>query len=386
MVEQVQVAIAGGGPVGAAAALALHARGIDVALLEARPADAAAADPRVLALSHGSRLILERIGAWRSLDAVTPIETIHVSQRGGFGRARLSAPEANLPALGYATGYADLRSALERQLHAGRVRYLAGATVTAVHSDVASASVAFEHQGRSRCFGAELLVLADGAHDGGAPVQRDYGQSAVVAQVCTEQPHGNTAYERFTEEGPAALLPHGAGFALIWTTEPQRALALAAMADAEFLDALHRHFGDRLGRFTKTGTRSCFPLSLRAAAEPASERRVLLGNAAQTLHPVAGQGLNLGLRDAWELALTIERYGLAQPSLLVRAYQRRRTLDRSGGIFFTDALVRLFSNDIAPLRLARGLGLLALDCLPPAKRLLMRSQIFGLGVALATLP
>ena len=381
-----RIVIAGAGPVGACAALALAARGRAVTLLEARAAHAAPADPRTLALSHGSRMLLERLGAWRHLERVTPIERIHVSQRGGFGRVVLGAREAGVPALGYVVGYSALAPALRQALRSSAVDLLAGARLCALHSEPERVRMDIEQDGAQRTLEAQLLVLADGGQTPPAAagiVERDYRQHALLAQVRAHIAQPATAYERFTAGGPLALLPYGDAHALIWTTSPERAQALCACSDAEFAAALHEEFGDRLGRLEPVSARASLPLTLRYARRTAGNRIVLIGNAAQTLHPVAGQGLNLGLRDAWTLAHALGAApGDPGDERVLQQYRRRREADRRGGILFTDALVRVFSNDSTLLRAARGVGLAALDCLPPAKHLLAKSQLLGFGVAL----
>jgi 2-octaprenyl-6-methoxyphenol hydroxylase len=192
-------------------------------------------------------------------------------------------------------------------------------------------------------------------------------------------PHQNVAYERFTPEGPLAILPDGEAVALVWTTTPERAQLLCALTETSFLEELQESFGSRLGTFKGAGSRAWYPLALKVAARVAEPRTVVLGNAAQTLHPVAGQGLNLGLRDAWELAAMLrgcDRAEIGGPGQ-IRAYKARRQLDRGGGIFFTDTLVRLFSNEFPPLRLARGLGLAVLGAVPPARNFVVRRMTFG---------
>ena len=202
---------------------------------------------------------------------------------------------------------------------------------------------------------------------------------AVVCEVETELPHANQAFERFTPEGPAALLPKGDRYALVWTASPDDAQRIAALPDAAFLDALYRHFGGRQGRFLAASPRKTFPLKLAYTGSEADARVVRIGNAAQTLHPVAGQGFNIGLRDAWELANLcgdMSHDALGSPAMLA-AYARGRRVDVLGGVGFTDFLVRVFSNDIGPLRHARGLGLLALEAFPPLKSFVARRMIFG---------
>jgi len=384
--EAVDILIAGGGPVGAALALALEGSGHSVVLAEARSADSSgprsadssgargAGDARAIALSYASRLILERLHAWSGL-AVTPIETIHISQQGGFGRTLIRAADCELPALGYVANYDDLqRSLLAVPCSAKR---LFGARLTGFDG---SKAVVQTQQGEL-AFAPRLTVYADGARiaDGRpAPAySKDYRQTALVAWVKTAQAHRGRAWERFTPEGPLALLPHGAGYALVWTAGPERAAQLCALDTPAFLAALHAAFGDRLGAFIEAGARSAFPLALRYQREETQPRSLAVGNAAQTLHPVAGQGFNLGLRDAWELARLVRDAREPGSDSFIEGYRRARALDRRAGIRFTDSLVGLFSNSAAPLRLGRGAGLLALDLLPFARRFVARRMIYG---------
>ena len=380
------VIVVGGGPVGAVLALALSqgAPALRVTVLEAQADSAPRSDTRTLALSYGSRLILERVGIWQQLKAATPITRIHISQRGSFGRALLSAHDAGLPALGYVISYAELQNALQVALRQCGAQYLTGAQVSAVQPDALAAQVQFTHDGALRCMTSRLAVLADGGRSlqnipGIVRESRDYGQCAIVCPVRTSLPHQNLAYERFTAEGPAALLPSGADYALVWTTTPQRAQALLALSDAEFLVQLQTHFGDRQGQFLSLGPRNSFALGLQQSKPVTGPRLALIGNAAQMLHPVAGQGFNMGLRDAWELAqatLACAPQAVGAVAML-RAYAAGRRWDTQGGVFFTDLLVRGFSNRIPGLRALRGLALSALDTLPPAKSFVVRRMIFG---------
>jgi 2-octaprenyl-6-methoxyphenol hydroxylase len=383
MRERYDLTVIGGGPVGAALALALRGSGISVAVLEAREDPAAAADPRALALSWGSRLILERLGVWASIPA-TAIRSIHVSTKGSFGRAMLSAEEGGVPALGYVVSYRDLYRSLHEALAASGADYLTGAEVGQVDCGAEAGRVAFRHGGEEQQATAQLLVLADGGRlaqtvQGVQRSEKEYGQWAVVAEVRADRPHGNTAWERFTAGGPVALLPQGKGHALVWTATPEQAQELIALEDPAFLARLQEHFGARAGRFVSAGPRAGFPLALRESEARGVPRLALLGNAAHTLHPVAGQGFNLGLRDAWELAeLLLRRRGADSGSEeLLAQFRARRRLDTEGGILFTDSLVRVFSNDLPLLSAARGAALTALDLLPPAKRFLARRMMFG---------
>jgi 2-octaprenyl-6-methoxyphenol hydroxylase len=376
------VLISGGGPAGGALALALRGSGLRLAVIEARPRDAAEDDPRPLALSNSSRLILERLGLWRSLEPVTTIDRIHVSQRGGFGRVELTAAAARLPALGYVIDYMRLAAGASEALQEGWCDYLARAAVGQVILEEEAAAVQIRNGDGERQVRTGLLVIADGGMqgDGGESVRSiDYRQTAVTARVAATEVHAHVAYERFTPEGPLALLPSGDRLALVWSTTPERAERLCAMQSGEFLHELQYAFGDRLGRFISVERRGMFPLVLRVAREIASPRTVRIGNAAQALHPVAGQGLNLGLRDAWELATELRRVprdGIGAPEVLAR-YAARRRLDRSAGIWVTHGLAHIFAGEHALLKHARGLGLAALAALPPAQDFLVRRMSFG---------
>jgi 2-octaprenyl-6-methoxyphenol hydroxylase len=376
--EPGDVLIVGAGPVGAVCALALAQQGVAARVLEAQPADARA-DPRTLALAHGSRLILERLGVWGKLDDVTPITRIHISQRGALGVTRLAADELNVPALGYVLPYADLTAALKQALADAAIAVDYGVAVARIES---TAEMATLRTADGRTLAAPLVAVADGGRGEEAPrprFERGYDQMAVVCDVETELPHAGQAFERFTPEGPAALLPKGDRYALVWTASSADAQRIAALPDGEFLAALYRHFGGRRGLFLNASPRKTFPLRLAYTGSEAGNRVVRIGNAAQTLHPVAGQGFNIGLRDAWELANRCgdtPREALGSAAMLA-AYARGRRADVMGGLGFTDFLVRTFSNDFAPLRHARGLGLLALEALPPLKTFVARRMMFG---------
>jgi 2-octaprenyl-6-methoxyphenol hydroxylase len=370
--------IVGAGPVGAVCALALQQQGIAARVLEAQPADARA-DTRTLALAHGSRLILERLGVWSRLTDVTPIARIHISQRGALGVTRLAADELGVPALGYVLPYAELTAVLKQALADAGIAVDYGVAVARIEPGAQAARV---HTADGRVVEAPLVAVADGGRGEEAPppkFERAYDQMAVVCDVLTELPHAGQAYERFTPDGPAALLPKGDRYALVWTARSADAQRVAALADDAFLAALYEHFGGRQGRFLQAGPRRTFPLRLAYTGSEAAARVVRIGNAAQTLHPVAGQGFNIGLRDAWELAALCgdtpaEALGGAA---MLAAYARGRRADVLGGLGFTDFLVRTFSNDFAPLRHARGLGLLALQALPPLKTFVARRMMFG---------
>lgn len=385
MVPDTDVLIVGGGPVGAALALALQRHSdsaLRVTVLEARAA--AVGDSRPIALSHGSRLLLERLDAWNALQP-TPIAHIHVSQQGRFGRVALAAREANVPALGYVVDYsavfAALTSVLRQVRRAMPCDYRVGARAIALHDSEDGVCVDYEHGEAAKTLSARLLVIADGGDIVGLAPQQvtDYRQCALTACVRTEVAHGNIAYERFTRGGPLALLPFGEELALVWTLTPEQAQAMQVADDATFLAALRSAFGGRLGNFTAVRDRAVYPLALRRGVASGHERVVAIGNAAQTLHPVAGQGFNLGLRDAWELAQalwTVAPAQLGAPDTL-RGFHAARRLDRQATVSVTHGLVQLFSNDYFALGALRGAGMMLLGSVPPLRDFLARRMIFG---------
>lgn len=383
MTDLYDIAIIGGGPVGAALALALRDSQLKVCVLEARPANAASNDARALALSYGSRLLLDRLGVWHALHDVSAIRTIHVSQKQSFGRAMLRAAELKVPELGYVLPYPALQDALTNALQHSAVETIYGASVTQLQGETGHAVIGYQLDGTERTLHTRLAVVADGGKllaQQFPPEVSDYGQSALIAHITCSEPQANMAFERFTSQGPVALLPFQDGYELVWTAPHQRAQEMLAWDDAQFLGELHSHFGDRVGKFLTAGLRTCFPLGLRRA--PAlfpMPHTALLGNAAQTMHPVAGQGFNMGLRDAWELAQEIldaapETLGT---DAMLAVYRTQRRTDREAGIRFTDGLVRLFSNDLPMLSAGRAAALSALDCLPFAKRFVAKRMMFG---------
>jgi 2-octaprenyl-6-methoxyphenol hydroxylase len=381
--EHADVVVAGGGPVGAALAAALDGAGLDVRLVD--PAPRADTRLRPVAVSHGSRLILEQLGAWGTFPA-TPIEHIHVSQAGGFGRTLMHAEELGVPALGHVCNLPLLADALAQRVGtvAGCTRIDGRIVAWEPHGERVLA-VAETAQGE-REIAARLVAIADGGRSIGADLAwREYGQTAIAAIVAATAAPPRTAYERFTDEGPLALLPFdseaGPRHALVWTVRTARAQGLLEAPETDFLDALAARFGGRLGRFTAVAEREAYPLALRFRRSVLLAPRVVaVGNAAQTLHPVAGQGLNLGLRDAFELALAIRD---AVPdnigdAAMLAGFERSRRADRAATISITDGLVRVFGAALPGAALARGLGLAALDLVPAARRTFARRMMFGL--------
>jgi 2-octaprenyl-6-methoxyphenol hydroxylase len=378
-----ELIILGAGPVGATFALLATRLGLSVKLLEAR--EGPSRETRSLALSHGSREILGAAGVWGDPLPATEILTIHTSQRGGFGRMRLSHLDAGVPALGYVLSYADLQAALDLKLEQQGITVLRGAAVMAIDDARGEVKVSFSHAGANRTLAADTLVLADGgANLGKLPVlvieERDYGQSALLGQVGTDVPHRGTAYERFTPDGPAALLPHGGErqYSMVWVSSPRHVEELKSLGDEDFLAAFQRHFGFRAGKFVSISGRRSFPLTLRTVSSRVAGRTVVIGNAAQALHPVAGQGFNLGLRDADDLSQRLGTgSGQGNAAKILQEYgaSRHRDVERSVG--FTDFLVGAFSNDHLLARIPRGIGLAAIDMLPFARRALAKRMLFG---------
>jgi 2-octaprenyl-6-methoxyphenol hydroxylase len=430
------VTIVGAGPVGLALAgwLARRSatRALKVGLVDAREPEDSIADPRAIAVSHGSRMILEPL-RWPA-DA-TAIQRIHVSQRGRFGRTLIDHAEHGLPALGYVLRYGSIVHGLAEAVHATPVHWFRSTSAAAPVQENDGVTLPIETAGVTRRLRTRILVNAEGglfgdqksghggakrraaaavgastendteADDGrdpeahtrtsapndagehagkrsdkqGTQGTRDYGQTALVGTVTVSAPQPHVAWERFTPEGPIALLPmggvRGADYALVWCCSPDEAARRAQLSDDDFLHELGGAFGGRMGRFTHIKGRASFPLGLNAVDTLVKGRAVAIGNAAQTLHPVAGQGLNLGLRDAHALADALSAEG--PTPLALATFAQRRALDRRMTIGATDTLARLFTVDFAPLAIMRGLALTALEFVPPVKTALARQMMFG---------
>jgi 2-octaprenyl-6-methoxyphenol hydroxylase len=385
MAEQdihVDVAICGAGPVGLALAALMARRGVapaSIALVDAKALGQAISDPRSIALSWGSRMLLEDVGAWPL--PCTPIHQIHVSRRGHLGRSVMDRAEHKAEALGYVARYGDVVDALARACERAGVQVLRPVRVTTL--DERRDGVVLELDD-GRKLHAQAAVQAEGGVFGeqaDRTQRRDYAQTAVIARVSSSQPIAHRAFERFTDEGPLALLPQdgadGHRYALVWCVHPERAQQLLDLGEPAFLRQLGEAFGERLGTFTGASERAAFPLGLNA--DPRfSARTVAIGNAAQTLHPVAGQGLNLGLRDAAVLARLLAR-GIDREGGVADALSRfaeERARDRGAIIRTTDALARVFANT-GPLQAVFGLALAALDTVKPARMLLAELMMFG---------
>ncbi|MBN3827140.1 UbiH/UbiF/VisC/COQ6 family ubiquinone biosynthesis hydroxylase [Burkholderia sp. Ac-20384] len=379
------LAIVGAGPVGLALAGWLARRSAtqhaSIALIDAREPAASANDPRAIAVSHGSRVLLDTL-AWPA-DA-TPIEHIHVSQRGHFGRTLIDRDEHDVAALGYVVRYGSLMQALAGAVRGTRVDWLTSTTARVPQQDADGVTLTLDGPQGERTLRARVVINAEGGlfHEQQADAgkhRRDYGQTALVGTVTVSAPRPNVAWERFTHEGPLALLPLGgprqAEYALVWCCTPDEAARRAALPDDAFLRELGNAFGERMGDFVAIAGRASFPLGLNAAQTLVNGRVAIVGNAAQTLHPVAGQGLNLGLRDAHTLVDTLSAQGFEATALA--SFNARRALDRRFTIGATDTLARLFTIDTGPLPLLRGAALTALEFVPPLKKVIARQMMFG---------
>jgi 2-octaprenyl-6-methoxyphenol hydroxylase len=389
------VLIVGGGMVGASLALALADQDLRLGIIEAslHEVDASPSyDDRAIALAYGSRRIFEALAVWPSIEpAAQAIEQIHVSNRGHFGFTRLKASDEQVAALGYVVTARDLGVALLGALRRQpRVETIAPATVTAVFPEGEAVRVLVKIGGSEVEHTAGLLVAADGAQSFirdalGFRVRRwDYGESAVVANITPQIAPQGTAFERFTETGPVALLPmRGSRCALVWTVPNEEVGAVLAYDDRRFIQAFQQRFGSRLGRFERVGVRTSYRLSFLRTLNSVRPRIAVIGNAAHTLHPIAGQGFNLGIRDVAVLAEVIveaQRHGqdFGAGEVLTR-YDCWRRSDQQAVALATDGLARLFKQNWLPVRIARNLGMLALDGMPYAKHRLARAAMGTAG-------
>ncbi|MGA8135131.1 MAG: 2-octaprenyl-6-methoxyphenyl hydroxylase [Pseudomonas gingeri] len=389
--SRVNLAIIGGGLVGASLALALQAgakaRGWKITLIEPFALGDSyqpSYDARSSALSFGARQIYQRLGVWQSISPrAEPIKQIHVSDRGRFSTARLSAMEEGVPALGYVVENAWLGQCLWQALDQDVISWRCPAEVTHLQPLEDGYRLTLGDETQLDC---DLAILADGGRSGlreqlGIGVRkRPYHQSALIANITPSEAHNGMAFERFTDEGPMALLPLPENrCALVWTRLGMDAQRLADLDERSFLAELQGVFGYRLGTLRQVGARHLYPLSLVEAEEQVRAHLVVLGNAAHSLHPIAGQGFNLSLRDAQALAeaLLASTAPLGDLSTL-QAYQERQRLDQQLTVGFSDQVTRLFGNAQPLVALGRNIGLLGLDLLPPAKRWFAR-QAMGLG-------
>ncbi len=397
MSTQYDIVVAGGGMVGASLASALAPLDLRLAVVEAFAPGSGlqpSYDDRVTAISNGSRQILDSIGIWPAVaEKATPIRQIHVSDRGRMGFSHLHAREEKVDALGYVVANRHLGEVLWSRLQSETgIDVLCPAKLKQYFVRDGLCELGIESDAGERGITSRLLIAADGARShvrkmaGIGTTAWDYGQSAVVANVTPNRKHNNIAYERFTDGGPMALLPMGDGrCALVLTVLNAEVDKVLAFDDDEFIRYLQDRFGNRLGRFERVGKRQSYPLALIRADKQVAERLVIIGNAAHGLHPIAGQGFNLSLRDIATLAEVIadsmREENVFDPGnkRILDAYSDWRRQDQAKTIAFTDGLVRIFSNPLLPVRLARNAGLLLFDILPGAKTVFARHTMGKAG-------
>lgn len=381
--NNLDVVIVGGGLVGASLAVALAPLPLKIALIEtaAFPESKPAWDERCIGLNDTTRVIFERLGVWDSIRTeAEPILSTHISECGRLGVARFTAADAGLAALGYNTPMRTIGGALWARLRtAANVRVVCPAQVSAV---TAMADTVHVSLSTGETLSTKLVVAADGAQSAVRRMNhigseaRDYEQTAIVGAMKPERSHQGVAYERFTPDGPIAVLPRpGNACVTIWTVPTEKSKTILAWDDARYLREFQSAFGNRLGRFLETGRRTGYPLARVMSDTLTAPRTIFAGNAAQTLHPVAAQGFNLGLRDVATLAGLLKDSSDAGAPELLRDYEARRRQDRDATAGFTDRLVRTFSNAVPGLRGLRHLGLLALDLIPPVKHAVMRQNL-----------
>ncbi len=387
MKQHYDIIIVGGGMAGASLAIALSGHGLRIALIEAAPLRVDTVpnyDDRGIALAYGSQRIFSALNVWDRIAAqAEPIRHIHVSEQGGFGFTHLDAAEEQVPALGYVITARNLGAALLTQLSAlDDIDIIAPGRVQWVNIEDDLAHVGLEDQTLS----TRLLVAADGGNSFVRQQlcfevkRREYGQSAITANISPGRPHDNVAYERFTRNGPMALLPMTEQrCALVWTVRDEQLGKILSLNDDDFLARVQRQFGWRLGRLQRVGRRNSYPLSQLYVPETIKHRAVVIGNAAHTLHPVAGQGFNLGIRDVAalsEVVLQAIQIGEDPGAMEVLGrYQNWRRKDQQQVVRFTDTMVRSFSNDLLPVKLARNLGVLALEGIAPARHTIARAAM-----------
>jgi len=378
----VDICIVGGGLVGLTAALAFAAQGRSVCLLEAVDLDMddpARLDARSLALSHSSMQIYRALGLAQAVDAASSaIRHIHVSSAGHFGVSRLAAADLGLASMGQVIEYHLLLKLLLQAVRAhAAINLISPASFVSLQQDESGVELSYQIGDEQDELSCALLVVADGANSSVREFLeinaslRDFGQSAIIANVQIETDGDGVAYERFTGHGPLAMLPlPQRRYALVWSNKPERAQALLNLSNDEFTQALYCDFGYRLGYFSALGERSLFPLRLTRSDELVQGRCVFIGNAANTLHPVAGQGLNLALRDIAALYDLMREQDLPGEAFgaCLAGYPARRKHDQNATVKLSSSLVRLFSNDYPVLNHARAAGLAALDVCPLLKQ------------------
>ncbi|MDH5631748.1 MAG: 2-octaprenyl-6-methoxyphenyl hydroxylase [Gammaproteobacteria bacterium] len=383
------ILVIGGGLVGASLACALAPLGLRITVVEAfelKTGGQPSYDDRTTALAYGSRRIFDALGVWPEIEqrGACAIKHIHISDKGQFGFARLHASELDMDALGYVAVNRVMGEALyARMQQLPGIDLVCPATVEAVHKHADHALCDIMQDGKPKQLSAKLVVMADGGRSGLREAlgfeftKKDYRQTAVIASVACSAPHNHTAYERFTQTGPLAVLPlYNGRVGIVWTTTPEQLDTILGWSDDTFIAELQQRFGQRLGRFSEPGSRASYPLYLTQLKQHYRDRVLLVGNAAHAVHPVGGQGFNLGLRDVAALAEVIadavrhdRDYG---SDALLAEYMQWRERDNKRVSQFTDSMIRIFANDLPGLTFGRNLALNIVDLLPPVKRAFTR--------------
>ena len=381
------ILIVGGGLAGNCLALALKDAGLNIAIIEANTREhlqSLAVGDRALALSAGTVTMLQALNIWQEIEPLAmAIKNIHISDRGHFGKSRLSAKKQGVEALGYVVNAREIENHVAEEVEASNIEVIAPARVVGLISGPESVNVSLKQEDKPINLVAKLLVGADG---GQSSVRRlldisqqvtEYGQTALVTTIKTSLPHNNVAFERFTKSGPLAILPMAGGeCSVVWTRLHEEADDLMSGTEAEFLEQLQECFGYSLGEISLTAPRRAFPLSLIRADNMVLGRAVIIGNAVHQLHPVAGQGFNLGMRDVVQLAEMIiaqqkKPADIGEPSFL-ESYAETRQKDHNQTIGFTNSLIKIFSTDWLPLAATRSISLAVMDHIPVAKTVLAK--------------
>lgn len=381
--SHVDILIVGGGPVGALLAQKLSASGHDVLLAEAK--STVGKDPRALAISQASMSTLAQVGLWHADLQATPITKVHVSQAGTFGRTVLAAEDLALPQLGCTVAYQTLAQHALDTLCAGLTPVALGYKVTGIQQLARFAHIKLlDNDGKPEQLTCRLVVLAEGGQlisqlSDIEQTIKSYQQHAVLAKITPRHPHQGIAYERFADDGPLALLPNGTDYTLVWTQTPEQAAARLALTDTDFINEIEQRFADRMTGFTAVTERASWPLALKTLDSVIGKRVVLIGNAAQTLHPVAGQGLNLGLRDADTLAQVLAQTPKNQLGEINSLQRYRQLRARDAGLVtaFTDSLISIFDNSSLPIKHARSLALLAIDQAAWLRKGFAKRMVYG---------
>jgi 2-octaprenyl-6-methoxyphenol hydroxylase len=392
MLYDYDLLIGGGGLAGNCLALALKNCGLKIAIIEAYTREQLHNSPagdRALALAAGTVALLEDLGAWQAIkQKACAIKKIHVSDQGHFGKTRLSAAQQGVEALGYVITARDIENHVAQLVSDAGIAQICPARIIGLSASSDAVHVCLQQKGESVNLTAKLLVGADG---GESTIRKlleisqqktDYGQTAIVTTVKTFLPHNNTAYERFTTVGPLAMLPlEKYQASVVWTRSHEQAADLIACSETEFILQLQNCFGYRLGELTLAAPRRAFPLTLIRAEQMLAQRTVIIGNAVHQLHPVAGQGFNLGLRDVVQLAdmLITQQKNAADigDENFLKQYSKLRQQDHDRVINLTDSLVKIFSTPVLSMAIARNIGLVLLDHVPAAKKILAK-QAMGL--------